>query len=63
VDAVRTSLVAGGSDDAALAAATDDDGPAAELGPAEKLDRRVERVHVDVEDVSGARRVGISQRG
>ncbi len=43
-------LVARGGDDAAAAGAADDDRLAGKLRVVELLDRRVERVHVDVQD-------------
>ncbi len=51
VDAEGAGLVAGGRDDAAgMRIAAHDHGPAAQLGPVALLDRREERVEVDVED-------------
>ena len=53
VDAEAAGLVGGGHDDAAgpvLAAGRDDHGLAAQLRPAQQLDRDVEGVHVDVGD-------------
>ena len=56
-DAEAPRLVGRGRDDAAPASAlrvgADDHGLAAQLGPVALLDRRVERVHVDVQDRAG----------
>src|SRR5262249_59747842 len=51
-DAEPAGLVARGRHDAALARATDRDGLAAELRIVPLLDGRVERIHVDVNDLA-----------
>ena len=50
VHPVAARLVGRRRDDAARAGSADDHRPAAQLGAAQQLHRRVERVHVDVQD-------------
>ena len=45
-------LVAGRGDDAAVGGAADDDRLAAQFGVVALFDRRVERIHVDVQDAA-----------
>ena len=57
--AERPGLVAGGGDNAALARAADRDRPAAQRRVVALLHGRVERVHVDVDDLADWRRQGL----
>ena len=52
-DAEAAGFIGGGADDGAVAAPGDDDGFAAEGGVVALLDRGVEGVHVDVDDLAG----------
>jgi hypothetical protein len=65
VAAEHARLVRRGRDDAARAVRPDEQRLARELRPVEHLDRREERVHVDVEDgtIGGHARILTASRG
>jgi hypothetical protein len=58
MDSERPRFIAGRRDDAAFARSADRNRLATQLGIVALFDRRVERVHVDMDDFAGATRPG-----